>query len=137
MKKIQAVSYRRQNPMLAEMVIILLFFSICACILTGVFAAAFSQSEQAASLNDALVCSEEILESFKVSTDSPAVFLEGLGFSRDASAWSCKKRFSKTVYLFSAATTETNNTEGFVLTVSSGKEDCFSLPIVRYCGEVN
>lgn len=141
-------NYRRSNPLLAEIIIILLFFSLCACVLVSVFGSAHSTSQNALGQEQALLRAQDLAERFKLSALPAADFLAQEGFSTDAvlpdrsfealeGAWIKYESFSGLEYLFSAQPeSESALLEGFSLKLWEGKRDkgqaaLFTLPVVR------
>ena len=131
----KASGFRRHNPMLAEMIIILLFFAVCACILVGVFGEAYSLSERSDSMNKALYYAQSLAEGFKCSEDSVPVYLQANGFKPSEGGFTKDMRFSKSVYKI--ACTPDSRLSGFDIRVTVGGDACFNFRVLKAIGEAD
>ena len=114
----------RPNPMLTEMLIVLLFFALSACVLVGVFSSAYKSGEIARSETEALLWAEDLAERFCLSNRSADEFLEGEGWEALDGEYLYKKQFSRTEYSFTA--------KPFALEYASGEVRGFDLSAVSY-----
>ncbi len=142
-------NYRRSNPLLAEIIIILLFFSLCACVLVGVFGSAHTTSQGALGQEQALLCAQDIAERFKLSSLDAAQFLTREGFDPKAvlpdrsfealeGAWIKYVDFSGMAYILSAQPIEGEaHLVGFSLSLTDARkgngrgERLFTLPVIK------
>ena len=108
---------KRQNPMLVEMLITLLFFALCACILVSVFADAYKTGENALSQQEALLHAQDIAEKYRLTgaLDEDWMLYDG--------AYVQDRTFSKTLYRF--VITDRVGAEGLSLSVYRGESECF------------
>ena len=123
-------AFKRQNPMLVEMLINLLFFSVCACLLACVFAQAYTKSEYALSAQYALEESQSIAEQFKAENTDCEEFFMALGWDESESGYTRSYGFSKTEWTLCANRIELpEGVEGFELCAYSGGERCFGFNV--------
>ncbi len=129
----------RQNPMLAEMLIVLLFFALSACVLAGVFATAYKSGERARSESEALLWAEDLAEGFALSNDGAGEYLSAEGWTYEDGAYRYSQKFSKTEYSFSAVSFEraykSGKVLGFELTALAGGEPAFEMPASNFVAE--
>ncbi len=126
----------RQNPMLAEILIVLLFFALSACVLVGVFASAHKSSEAARSESEALLWAENLVETFALSEADANEFLSANDWTVETGIYVKTQRFSKTEYTFTAMPFEneyeSGSVLGFRLTAFSGENIAFELPAANF-----
>jgi len=130
------ISYKRQNPLLSEMVISLLFFSVCACIIICVFVSAYKQSEGATSRQEALIYAQSVAEDFKASDTGFSQYFVDKGWTGAADCFSTNAHFSRTDYSFTVTEVSGfSHIRGFSIKAEAGGETSFSFNVEVYCDE--
>ena len=79
------MTQKRGNALLAELMVVALFFALAAMVLAQVFAAADEQSRRAEVLDEALAAGQELQEQL-AGRDDPAAFLAERGYAL-SDAW--------------------------------------------------
>lgn len=74
------MTQKRGNALLAELMVVALFFALAAMVLAQVFAAADEQSRRAEVLDEALAAGQELQEQL-AGRDDPAAFLTEQGYA--------------------------------------------------------
>lgn len=119
--------------MLAEMVICLLFFSICACITLCVYVDAYNRSENALSQQQALVYAQNIAEGYKGSNLPFDEYFICETWGNEPGKKSADVCFSKTIYSFRVSETDDKpGIRGFTLTAFAGGKQKFSFDVEVY-----
>ena len=77
---------RRQNALLVEIIIAVLFFALSATVVLEVFATSYLQTTYADACNDAVAEAQNLAARLYV-TDAPEALLESEGFTFDGSVW--------------------------------------------------
>ena len=77
---------KRQNALLVEIIVAVLFFALSATVILEVFATAYVQTTYADSCN-AAVAEAQNLASRLYMTDAPEALLESEGFTLDGDIW--------------------------------------------------
>lgn len=77
---------RRQNALLVEIIITVLFFALSATVILEVFSTSYLQTTYADSCNAAVAEAQNLAARMYVS-DAPEVLLESEGFVFDGSVW--------------------------------------------------
>ena len=77
---------RRQNALLVEIIITVLFFALSATVILEVFSTSYLQTTYADACNSA-VAEAQNLAALLYTTDAPEALLESEGFSFDGSVW--------------------------------------------------
>ena len=126
-------AYRRHNPMLSEMLVTLLFFAVCACILVGVFADAYSKSEKSSATQAALVFAQDIAEGFEDSCLTSSEYLLNLGFEQgEDGAYVLETRFSRSNVTFYAQINDEEKLSSFDLSAYFSETEAFSFPVTYF-----
>ena len=73
----------RTNLFLLELILVILFFSLCAAVCTGVFAAAKQTADRSRDLGSAVLLAESAAECFKASSGDLDACAAYLGAARD------------------------------------------------------
>ena len=119
---------KRQSPMLMEMLIVLLFFSVCAALLVGVFGSAYKKSESALVKTEALQLCEGYAELFSAQNISAADYFNSLGWTMtEDGSYQTTQSISKSEVTFIAELK--TEPEGFNLSCICLDEELFSLEI--------
>lgn len=79
------MTQKRGNALLAELMVVALFFALAAAVLAQVFAAADEQSRRAEALDEALAAGQELQEQLAGRSDL-AAYLTGQGYAL-SDAW--------------------------------------------------
>lgn len=125
---------KRQNALLVEIMIAVLFFALSSTVILDAFATAYRQSTYAATRDAAMEDAQNIAESLYVSDDAEA-FLVDAGFVEEGGLWKREaENFSVQVAL-SQTKTEAGELHSAVITVLSGEETIFEIPGARYIPE--
>ena len=74
------MTQKRGNALLAELMVVALFFALSAMVLAQVFAAADEQSRRAEALDEALAAGQELQEQL-AGRDDPSAFLAEQGYA--------------------------------------------------------
>ena len=74
------MTQKRGNALLAELMVVALFFALAAMVLAQVFAAADDQSRRAEALDEALASGQELQEQL-AGQDDPSAFLAEQGYA--------------------------------------------------------
>lgn len=76
------MTQKRGNALLAELMVVALFFALAAAVLAQIFAAANDQSRRAEALDEALAAGQELQEQLAGRDDLPALLVEQ-GYARN------------------------------------------------------
>lgn len=77
----------RNNALLLELLVVVLYFVLLAAVLIQIFAAGYSQSQMADAMGEALSEGQELEEQL-YKADEPERLLEQLGYARAGEIWS-------------------------------------------------
>lgn len=126
----------RVNALLAELLIVVLFFMLASTTLMEIFGAAKQASNRAGARSEAVMLAQNMAEALYAAVDVPAE-LAALGFSQQGEGWQldCGTYMLKASYAETAASAGTlRETE---ISAEYEGEVLFTLPAARYVpGEV-
>ena len=120
------VKHNRQNTLLMEILIVVLFFALCSTVILNVFVGAHNQSERAGAQADALIAAQSLADRL-YAADERKDALRQSGFAEDEDgAW----------HLHCGATACPAGTmETAQVTARRQEKTLFSLPSARYVPE--
>lgn len=127
---------RRQNSLLVEIIIAVLFFALSATVILNVFATAYRQSAYAAACNAATAEAQNLSERVYIC-DSPEALLREEGFVEDAGAWRRNGDGYVLEVKLGGQYAEAGELRAITIRALQGERELISLPCVRYIpGEV-
>lgn len=124
------MTQKRGNALLAELMVVALFFALAAAVLAQIFAAANDQSRRAEALDEALAAGQELQEQLAGRDDLPALLAEQ-GYARNGEWTKDFGAFSLRVELeeeeHASGTLRTGN-----IRAERGGETLLTLPFADY-----
>ena len=97
------VKHNRQNTLLMEILIVVLFFALCSTVILNVFVGAHNQSEQAGAQADALIAAQSLADRLYAADERKDVLRQS-GFAEDEDgAWRLALRQEKTLFSLPSA----------------------------------
>lgn len=128
-----------QNPMLFELVIVVLFFALSACLLLRLFTGAYLEERRAESDGAALNWAEDLAERYYAAQGDAAAFLLGDGWTEADGAYIRTERLERLEYVFRADVyTDAYNAgavSAFTLTATEDGREVFAFPAAKYVRE--
>ena len=124
--------YVRSSPVLAEVLVSLLFLALCVSAIVGVFAGAYTVNRSAADKQDALFFARDTADRFTVCNLDSDEFLSDNGFSASNSG---NYTLISGNITFVAEISSEKPLDGFTFTAYDGEDVLFSFPVVKITGE--
>lgn len=131
-----SIKKRVQNPILFELLIVVLFFALSACLLLRLFSGAYLEGKRAEADGAALNWAEDLAERYFVSEGDAHAFLTGDGWTLLGGEYARTEMYSGREYAFRAQVTLDEYNAGavsaFTLTAVSEERVVFTLPAAKY-----
>ena len=128
---------KRQNSLLVEIIIAVLFFALSATVILDVFVTAYKQSAYADVCDMALTAAQNLSERLYVSEDAQAL-LQSRGFAQDGDAWLLEENGYTLRVELGSEPAGAGTLATALITALSGEETLVELPSARYIsGEVS
>lgn len=125
------VKHNRQNTLLMEILIVVLFFALCSTVILNVFVGAHNQSEQA----DALIAAQSLADRLYAADERKDV-LRQCGFAEDEDgAWHLHCGTYDLLVTLGEAVCPAGTMETAQVTALRQEKTLFSLPSARYVPE--
>lgn len=121
--------YVRSTPLLAEILVCVLFLAICMSICTGIFAVAHEKDRLATEQQSALFTARDLAERFLAGTDSAADFLHKNGIT--VTSEEAEITFLQN-HSFSFVIICEEGLDGFTISGYDNGRELFSFPVIRY-----
>ena len=122
---------RRQNALLVEIIIAVLFFALSATVILEVFSTSYLQSTYAEACNDAVAEAQNLAALIYVC-DAPDVLLESEGFALEGDIWQREEEH----YVLQVALDITQSDSGEMrkaqITALRGEKEILELPCAHY-----
>ena len=127
---------KRQNSLLVEIIIAVLFFALSATVILDVFATAYRQSAYADACNAAAAEAQNLSERVYIC-DDPEALLREEGFVEESGAWQRNGDGYVLDVRLGGRFTEAGELRTVEIRALQGERELISLPCVRYIpGEV-
>ncbi len=127
---------KRQNSLLVEIIIAVLFFALSATVILDVFATAYRQSAYAAACNAATAEAQNFAERIYMSED-PGALLREEGFLEEGGVWSRNGNGYTLEIRLGGRAAEAGELRDVAIRAMQEDRELISLPCVRYIpGEV-
>lgn len=125
-------NYMRSSPVLAEVLIAILFLALCVSSIVGVFAGAYTVNRDAAALQDALLFARDTADRYVVCNLETHDFLAENGFieSDDGNFTLTSGKIT-----FVAKISLQKPLDGFTFAAYDGEDVLFSFPVMKITGE--
>ena len=121
--------YIRSTPLLAEVLVCVLFLAICMSVCVGIFADAHEKDRLAAEQQGALFTAQDLAERFLAGTDSAEDFLKKNGIP--VTSGEAEITFLQN-HSFSFVIIREEGLDGFTISGYDNGSELFSFPVVRY-----
>ena len=127
---------KRQNSLLVEIIIAVLFFALSATVILDVFATAYRQSAYAAACNAATAEAQNFAERIYINEDAEAL-LRQEGFVEEGGAWRRNGDGFTLEIQLGGQVAGAGELREATIRATQGERELISLPCVRYVpGEV-
>lgn len=124
---------RNGNALLVELMIVVLFFMLCATVLMQLFVSARNISYEAGCRSDALCEAQNLADRIFTSDDAPAL-LDSLEYEREGNVWTGTfGRYTMRAEVYDEIL-ETGTMRRAQVEVINGEEGLIMLPCSRYFG---
>ena len=131
------VKHNRQNTLLMEILIVVLFFALCSTVILNVFVGAHNQSERAGAQADALIAAQSLADRL-YAADERKDALRQSGFAEDEDgAWHLHCGAYDLLVTLGEETYSAGTLETAEVTALEDEQTLVTLPSARYVqGEV-
>ena len=128
---------KRQNALLVEIIIAVLFFGLTATVILDVFATAYLQSTYAEACNDAMADGQNIAARIYTSDLMPEELLESEGFVAEDGVWQREGEGYTLQVALSVTPGDAGELRTALITALRGEDAILELPCSHYIpGEV-
>lgn len=129
------VKHNRQNTLLMEILIVVLFFALCSTVILNVFVGAHNQSERAGAQADALIAAQSLADRL-YAADEREDALRQSGFAEDEDgAWHLHCGAYDLLVTLGETACPAGTMETAQVTALRQEKTLFSLPFARYVPE--
>lgn len=129
------VKHNRQNTLLMEILIVVLFFALCSTVILNVFVGAHNQSARAGAQADALIAAQSLADRL-YAADERKDALRQSGFAEDEDgAWHLHCGAYDLLVTLGEAACPAGTIETAQVTALRQEKTLFSLPSARYVPE--
>ena len=122
---------RRQNALLVEIIIAVLFFALSATVILDVFATAYLQTTYAATCNAAMEDGQNIAALIYVS-DDPEALLNGDGFIQEGDMWQREAEGYLLQVTLDITQSEAGEMRKAQITAVRGETEILEIPCAHY-----
>mgnify|MGYP005959906305 FL=1 len=129
------VKHNRQNTLLMEILIVVLFFALCSTVILNVFVGAHNQSVRAGAQADALIAAQSLADRLYAADERKDVLRQN-GFAEDEDgAWHLHCGAYDLLVTLGEAVCPAGTMETAQVTALRQEKALFSLPSARYVPE--